>query len=90
MYSINFIISLNLQGGCMVSMMIMLGMRHDHVALYFGTCFFGLFISSITPTALSLAEQYIDVTCQYFIVSCTYVYSIMIILAAVHISFPPD
>ena len=48
-----------------MSMILMLGMRHDHVALYFGTCFFGLFISSITPTALSLAEQYIDVTCKY-------------------------
>jgi len=48
--------------GCMLSMSLMLGLRHDHVALYFGTCCFGLFISSITPSALSLAEIYIDVT----------------------------
>ena len=50
-------------------MVLMLTLQHNHVALYFGTCFFGLFMSSITPTALALAEQYIDVTCKYVCVS---------------------
>jgi len=68
-------------GGCLVSMILMLGMRHDHVALYFGTCFFRLFISSITPTALSLAEQYIDVTSQIMA-------SIVVIAALGEMVFP--
>ncbi|XP_064633007.1 major facilitator superfamily domain-containing protein 4A-like isoform X2 [Lineus longissimus] len=49
-------------GGSLFSMILMVSLRHDHVALYIGTCMFGIFLSSITPTALSLAEQYIDVT----------------------------
>lgn len=53
------------QCGCLLSMVLMLTLQHNHVALYFGTCFFGLFMSSVTPTALALAEQYIDVTCEY-------------------------
>ena len=57
------------QCGCLLSMVLMLTLQHNHVALYFGTCFFGLFMSSITPTALALAEQYIDVTCKYVCVS---------------------
>ncbi|XP_074645656.1 major facilitator superfamily domain-containing protein 4A-like [Tubulanus polymorphus] len=48
--------------GCIGSMALMLALRHDHAALYVGTCAFGMFLSSITPTALALAEQYIDVT----------------------------
>ena len=52
------------QLGCLLSMILMLVLQHDHIALYFGTFFFGLFLSSVTPTALSLAEQYIDVTCK--------------------------
>ena len=51
--------------GCLLAMVLMLALQHNHVALYFGTCFFGLFMSSVTPTALSLAEQYIDVNCEY-------------------------
>ena len=60
-------------------MILMLMLQHDHVALYFGTFFFGLFLSSVTPSALSLAEQYIDVTRKYsfynsclMLVSCDY------------------
>ena len=52
-----------MQVGCLLSMIFMLGLRHNHVALYIGTCTFGLFLSSSTPTALALAEQYIDITC---------------------------
>lgn len=46
--------------GCTFAMVLMLSLRHDHIALYVGTCIFGLFLSSVTPTALALAEHYID------------------------------
>ena len=55
------------QIGCLVSVIVMLTMRHDAVALFTGTAFFGLFLSSSTPTALSLCEQYIDITCKYIL-----------------------
>ena len=44
-----------------------MALRHDHGALYVGTCLFGLCLSSVTPTAISLAEQFIDLTCKYII-----------------------
>jgi len=52
-----------LQGGCLLSVTLMLLARHDHVVLYLGTAMFGMFLSSVAPTSISLAESYIDVTC---------------------------
>lgn len=49
-------------------MTFMLMMRHNHVVLYIGTGTFGVFLSSVAPTAISLAELYIDVTCEYMFV----------------------
>ncbi len=44
----------------------MMLLRHNHIALYVGTVIFGLFLSSATPTALSLAEHYIDFSGETF------------------------
>ena len=52
-----------LQGGCLLSVTLMLLARHDHVVLYLGTALFGMSLSSVAPTSISLAESYIDVTC---------------------------
>ncbi|KAK3861653.1 hypothetical protein Pcinc_032405 [Petrolisthes cinctipes] len=43
-------------------MVLMLSLRHNHAVLYIGTCIFGTFLSSVYPTAVSLAETYIHVT----------------------------
>ena len=52
-----------LQVGCLLSVTLMLLARHNHVVLYLGTAIFGMFLSSVAPTSISLAESYIDVTC---------------------------
>ncbi|ELU08303.1 hypothetical protein CAPTEDRAFT_32514, partial [Capitella teleta] len=44
------------------AMIIMVCLRHDHVALYVGTALFGIFLSSIAPTTISVGEAYIDLT----------------------------
>ncbi|XP_069193846.1 major facilitator superfamily domain-containing protein 4A [Procambarus clarkii] len=48
--------------GCLVAMVLMLSFHHNHAVLYIGTCIFGTFLSSVYPTAVSLAETYIPVT----------------------------
>ncbi|XP_050700032.1 major facilitator superfamily domain-containing protein 4A-like isoform X2 [Eriocheir sinensis] len=48
--------------GCLFAMVLMLSLRHNHAVLYIGTCIFGTFLSSVYPTAVSLAETYIHVT----------------------------
>ncbi|XP_042231739.1 major facilitator superfamily domain-containing protein 4A-like [Homarus americanus] len=48
--------------GCLVAMVLMLSFRHSHAVLYLGTCIFGTFLSSVYPTAVTLAETYIHVT----------------------------
>ncbi|XP_068219384.1 major facilitator superfamily domain-containing protein 4A-like isoform X2 [Palaemon carinicauda] len=47
--------------GCLVAMVLMLCFSHNHGVLYVGTCIFGTFLSSVYPTAVSLAETYIHV-----------------------------
>lgn len=47
--------------GCMLSMTLILMVRHNHVVLYLGTAIYGLFLSSVTPSTISMAEQYIDI-----------------------------
>ncbi|XP_066980624.1 major facilitator superfamily domain-containing protein 4A-like [Macrobrachium rosenbergii] len=49
-------------GGCLVAMVLMLCFSHNHSVLYVGTCIFGTFLSSVYPTAVTLAETYIHVT----------------------------
>ncbi|CAH1783781.1 unnamed protein product [Owenia fusiformis] len=48
--------------GCTGFMVLMLALRHNHIALYIGSFFFGIFLSSIVPTTLALAELLIDMT----------------------------
>ena len=54
------------QAGCLLSVTLMLLARHSHVILYLGTAMFGMFLSSVAPTSISLAESYIDVTCTSY------------------------
>ena len=44
--------------------LLMLIWQHSRTVVYAGTCLFGLSLSSIYPTAISLAETYIDVSCK--------------------------
>ncbi|KAK2185001.1 hypothetical protein NP493_248g03012 [Ridgeia piscesae] len=46
--------------GTLTSTVVMLALPHDRVSIYIGTCIFGLFLSSTSPTIISLTEQYID------------------------------
>ncbi|GAB6020363.1 Major facilitator super domain containing 4 [Chamberlinius hualienensis] len=48
--------------GCTIAMLTMLIFDKNRVAIYLGTCMFGAFLSSVYPTAVSLAEQFIKVT----------------------------
>ncbi|XP_071527862.1 major facilitator superfamily domain-containing protein 4A-like [Panulirus ornatus] len=57
----SFMLMCNISG-CLVAMVLMLSLRHNHAVLYVGTCIFGTFLSSVYPTAVSLAETYIHVT----------------------------
>jgi len=66
-------------------MTLMLILRHDHVTLYVGTCLFGLFLSSITPTALSVAEMYIELSGRLLCFAMLHYVHIFIIL--LHLEF---
>ncbi|GIZ03359.1 major facilitator superfamily domain-containing protein 4A [Caerostris extrusa] len=59
--SSSFMLFCNIMG-CTVGLLLMLVLRYSHVMLIIGTCLLGVFMSSVFPTALSLAEQYIHVT----------------------------
>ncbi|XP_078001354.1 major facilitator superfamily domain-containing protein 4A-like isoform X2 [Glandiceps talaboti] len=48
--------------GCFASYGMELVLRHNHIAMFIGSATFGLFLSSVYPTVLALAERYIDVT----------------------------
>lgn len=48
--------------GCIFSMALLFLWNHSRVALYIGTCTFGAFLSSVYPTTVSLAEQYVQLT----------------------------
>ena len=71
------------QLGCSVAMVLMMIMRHDHIALYLGTVIFGLFLSSATPTALSLAEHYIDFSGKDPLIMFVLAFNIMIYVASI-------
>ncbi|XP_076328514.1 major facilitator superfamily domain-containing protein 4A-like isoform X2 [Tachypleus tridentatus] len=48
--------------GCTMGMILMTSFPSSQIALIFGTCLVGVFMSSVFPTALSLTEQYIHIT----------------------------
>ena len=50
------------QVGTLVSTMFLLAVPHARISIYIGTCLFGLFLSSTSPTIISLTEQYVDLT----------------------------
>lgn len=50
------------QVGCLISMSVVLYFHDKALAIYIGTSLFGLFISSVFPSTLALAELYINVT----------------------------
>ena len=45
-------------------MVMMLSLPESHTMLYIGTAIFGTFLSSVFPTAVSMTETYIHVTCE--------------------------
>ncbi|KAB7504287.1 hypothetical protein Anas_05613 [Armadillidium nasatum] len=55
MLSINFI-------GCLCSIILMLFFLQSRLVMYIGTSLFALFLSSVYPTSVTLAETYINVT----------------------------
>nr|XP_022304655.1 major facilitator superfamily domain-containing protein 4A-like [Crassostrea virginica] len=54
--------------GCIVALLIALIFRGNHPIAYFGTCVLGLFLSSMSPTIMSLTELFIDINAP--IASC--------------------
>ncbi|VDI54178.1 major facilitator superfamily domain-containing protein 4A-like [Mytilus galloprovincialis] len=55
-----FMLSINL-GGVLGASTLMLIFHTDKTVIYIGVCSLGLFLSSMTPTAISLAEQFINI-----------------------------
>ncbi|KAK3768334.1 hypothetical protein RRG08_031126 [Elysia crispata] len=47
--------------GCSIALFVTLIFRWNHVIIYVGTCSVGLFVSSMSPTVMSMAEQFIDI-----------------------------
>uniref|UniRef100_T1JDA5 Major facilitator superfamily (MFS) profile domain-containing protein n=1 Tax=Strigamia maritima TaxID=126957 RepID=T1JDA5_STRMM len=54
--------------GCIFSFVFMLCFPHHHAAIYIGTFIFGIFLSSVYPTSISLTEKYITVLASCIIV----------------------
>ena len=50
------------QFGSFIAISIMLYLHQFSLSLWIGTGAFGLFMSSVFPTTLAMAEHYIDVT----------------------------
>lgn len=48
-------------------MLFLLIVPHSLGVLYFGTAAFGLFLSSIYPSTISLTEQFVSVGRKYFL-----------------------
>jgi len=49
------------QSGCVIALLITLMRQTSRVSVYIGTCAIGLFLSSLSPTAMALTEQYIQI-----------------------------
>ncbi|CAG5118417.1 unnamed protein product, partial [Candidula unifasciata] len=56
----SFMLVVNITG-CTFGLLITIIFRWSHIAIYIGTCSVGLFVSSMSPTVMSMAEQYIDI-----------------------------
>lgn len=54
-------LSMFLQGGCAVALLLTLINQTSRIIVYIGTGALGLFLSSMSPTAMALTEQFIDV-----------------------------
>lgn len=67
-----FMLSCNL-GGCAVALLFTLIFQTSRVAVYIGTCALGLFLSSMSPTAMALTEQFISINAP--ITSCMVVFA---------------
>eukprot|EP00111_Clytia_hemisphaerica_P018702 TCONS_00055262-protein len=48
--------------GCLISIILMFLFRHHVISLWIGTAFFGLCLSNIFPTSVSMAESYFRLT----------------------------
>lgn len=57
-----------LQIGCLSSTLFMLLFEKSEAALWLGTSGAGLFMSSVFPTSIALAEYYIDLTGKEFLI----------------------
>ena len=57
-----------LQIGCLSSTLFMLIFEKSEAALWLGTSGAGLFMSSVFPTSIALAEYYIDLTGEEFFI----------------------
>ncbi|KAL8610253.1 hypothetical protein ACOMHN_038948 [Nucella lapillus] len=47
--------------GCSIALLLTLLFRWNHVMIYLGTCSVGVFVSSMSPTVMSMCEQFIDI-----------------------------
>ncbi|KAJ8301718.1 hypothetical protein KUTeg_020705 [Tegillarca granosa] len=59
-----FMLLVNLSGSTL-TLLITLIWRTHHTVIYIGACFIGFFISSLSPSVMSLTEQYIDINRKY-------------------------
>ncbi|WAR26492.1 MFD4A-like protein [Mya arenaria] len=67
-----FMISCNLVG-CTIALFITLIWKTSRIAIYLGTCALGLFLSSMSPTAMALTEQFVNINAP--ITSCLVVFA---------------
>lgn len=55
-----FMLVINITG-CSIALLLTLIFRWSHVMIYIGTCSVGLFVSSMSPTVMSMCEQFVDI-----------------------------
>ncbi|XP_076448362.1 major facilitator superfamily domain-containing protein 4A-like [Babylonia areolata] len=55
-----FMLLINITG-CSTALLLTLLFRWSHVMIYIGTCFVGVFVSSMSPTVMSMCEQFVDI-----------------------------
>lgn len=71
-FSAPFMLACNL-GGCAVALLLTLINQTSRIIVYIGTGALGLFLSSMSPTAMALTEQFIDVNAP--ITACMVVFA---------------
>lgn len=59
-FTASFMLAVNISG-CALALLLTIIFRWSHVMIYLGTCSVGLFVSSMSPTVMSMAEQFIDI-----------------------------